>query len=478
MMAARSPDQPQDRKSPWAFVCLLGLALALAGLGYLTRQRWMDRVFPTASPVEDMAERDERPPAGALAAGGQVRLSDQAQRNLGMATAPLQAATFWKTASIPGMVIDRPGFSDRGVVAPATGVVSRIWRVPGDTVRVGEPLFTIKLLSESMHLTQTDLFKAMQDIRLAQAQKQRLTELGDAVSGARLIEVDNQITRLEVAAKAYRQELLNRGLSTTQIGAAAEGQFVSEITIVAPAPPVAGVTAPGVVANPAESGQNLLEIQELKAELGHQVQAGQTLCLVANHQLLCIQGSAFRDELPLLEGSLRGLAPLDVDFGESDTSAWPPLNQSLTIHSISNSIDPETRTFHFLVRFENQFRLVERDAKTQVFWRFRPGQRVRINLRTEKLENVFVLPAGAVAREGGDAFVFRQNGDIFDRKPVRVVHQDRSKIVIANDGSVAPGIFVAQTGAAQLNRMVKAQADGAPKGFHIHADGSVHMGNH
>ena len=59
-----------------------------------------------------------------------------------------------------------------------------------------------------------------------------------------------------------------------------------------------------------------------------------------------------------------------------------------------------------------------------------------------------------------------------------VVWQDGDRVVIANDGSVPPGIYVAQTGAAQLNRMVKSQSGTTPSGFHIHADGSVHMGKH
>jgi hypothetical protein len=96
----------------------------------------------------------------------------------------------------------------------------------------------------------------------------------------------------------------------------------------------------------------------------------------------------------------------------------------------------------------------------------------------ERLDNVFVLPAEAVAREGAEAYVFRQNGDVFDRKPVRVVYQDRDHVVVANDGSVPPGVYVARAGAAQLNRMVKAQSGTMPKGFHVHADGSVHMGGH
>ena len=451
--------------------------LALGGGGlvaFSSRDRWLEALTGTVESGGEDAEGEKRPAAAGVEP---VTLSPQAQKNLGMNSAPLKPETFWKTVSIPGMVIDRQGFSDRGVVAPATGVVSRIFRVPGETIRVGEPLFTIRLLSESLHLTQSDLFKATQDIRLATAQKERLAGLGDAVSGARIIEVDNQITRLQVASKAYRQDLLNRGLAAPQVDGVAEGKFVSEITIAAPAPPVPA-KSPGLAGDPGGAGQGLLEIQDLKTEVGHQVQAGQTLCLIANHQLLAIQGRAFRDELPLLEASLRGGVPIQADFGEADAGGWPPMGRAMTIHSVSNSMDPESRTFTFTVQFENQFKLIERDGRSQVFWRFRPGQRVRLNLPTQRLDNVFVLPQGGVAREGADAYLFRQNGDLFDRKPVAVLHQDRDRVVIANDGSVPPGIFVAQSGAAVLNRMVKSQAGGAPKGFHIHADGSVHVGGH
>ncbi len=474
------PHQPSAKgpgrgASAWSGLFWIVLLAFAVGGGYLTRGRWLPRVFPTPELVEGPDDEGHLVPG--TPQNGQVTLSPQAQKNLGMTAVPLKVESYWQTVSIPGMVIDRQGFSDRGVVAPATGVVSRIFRVPGDTIRVGDPLFTIRLLSESLHLTQSDLFKATQDIRLALAQKERLAGLGDAVSGSRIIEVENQITRLQVASKAYRQELLNRGLSAPQVDGVAEGKFVSEITIVAPPPPIPA-KAPGGALDPVGVGQDLLEIQDLKTEVGHQVQAGQTLCLIANHQLLSIQGRAFRDELPLLEASLRDGVPIQADFGENDTASWPPLNRPLTIYSVSNSMDPESRTFHFTVQFENQLKLIERDGRSQVFWRFRPGQRVRLNLPARKLDNVFVLPLGAVAREGAEAFIFRQNGEVFDRKPVAVLHQDRDRVVIANDGSVPPGIFVAQSGAPVLNRMVKSQAGGMPKGFHIHADGSVHVGGH
>jgi hypothetical protein len=76
----------------------------------------------------------------------------------------------------------------------------------------------------------------------------------------------------------------------------------------------------------------------------------------------------------------------------------------------------------------------------------------------------FVLPAAAVAREGGEAFVFVQSGDVFIRKPVRVLYADRSDVVVANDGSVSEAEFVVRNQAAALNRAVKAQAAGGGGG--------------
>ena len=63
----------------------------------------------------------------------------------------------------------------------------------------------------------------------------------------------------------------------------------------------------------------------------------------------------------------------------------------------------------------------------------------------------------------------------FTRHPVRVLFRDRREVVIADDGTFPPGTFVVQSAAAQLNRMVKAGgSSGVPKGYHVHADGSLH----
>jgi hypothetical protein len=100
---------------------------------------------------------------------------------------------------------------------------------------------------------------------------------------------------------------------------------------------------------------------------------------------------------------------------------------------------------------------------------------MRVRVSVEKLTDVFVLPRDAVVREGPEAYVFRQNGDLFDRLPVHVLAEDRNSMVIANDGSVRPRSYLAQNSAASLNRVLKAQmASGQPTNVHVHADGTVH----
>lgn len=409
-----------------------------------------------------------------------VLLSDVAIANLGVTAKQLKPQTHWKTILVPGMVVDRPGLSDLGVPTPATGVVTRIHHVAGDVVRPGDVLFTLHLLSESLHLTQSELFKATQDVRLAEAQARRLAASAGAVPEARRIEVDNQIARFQVSIRAYRQELLNRGLSSALVDSAAEGNFVREISIKVPAGSVVGSSSldppAGQEGETSAAAPQVFEVQELKAELGQQVQAGDTLCILGNHHLLAIEGRAFRDEAYLLEESVRRGWPVEVDFQEASGGDWPPTTQTFPIRYLANTVDPVSRTFAFLLPLVNQSREVAYDGRTQLLWRFRPGQRLRIVVRVEKLDGVMILPAEAVARDGtgGERYVFTQNVNTFERRTVRVLLHDRRVAVLPDDGAIPRGAFVVQSAAAVLNRMARAPAADAPKGFHVHADGSLH----
>ncbi|WP_459556817.1 efflux RND transporter periplasmic adaptor subunit [Lacunimicrobium album] len=450
------------------YFAFLSLTMVVVAGGYVTRDRWMpllsnQQITANQASLQESSDATE-------AANTSIIVNEVAQENLGLKSKPLKPAAYWKTIQVPGMVIDLPGQSDRGIVTPATGVVTSVVHFPSESVKTGEMLFTVKLLSESLLLTQSDLFKSTQNIVIAQAQKERLATAGSALPESRRIEVENEITRLQIASQAYRQELQNRGLSTDAINRIASGDFVSEIQILVPPP---------LSSNDGESVD--YEIQTLDVTLGQQVQAGQTLCTLANHRRLAVEGYAFRDETSLLERTVMETWPVEIDFLEQ-VGDWPALPQKFLISHVANTIDPQKRTFAFRIPLENQSRHApqtnaEEDSHvhTQTLWRFRPGQKVKVLVKVDLLENVFVIPSDAIAMDGPEAFVFMQNVNTFIRKPVRLVMRDRQNVVIANDGSILPGTYVIQSGAEQLNRMVKSGgSSGVPKGYHIHADGSLH----
>ncbi len=460
---------------------LAGIILVggLAATAFFTRDRWL----PLGAPDKGAAAHGDEPPAAAEERRV-LELSDQARANLQLVVRPVVVQSYWRTIQVPAVIVDRPGHSDRGITAPAVGVVAKVHAYPGDTVKAGDRLFTLRLISEYLQNTQSELFKATREAQLTREQRDRLAGLAKsgAVPEAKLIELDNQLRRLSASVMAYRQDLLTRGLSPVQVDGVADGKFVSEIDVVAPPPASTDRqlvnTGPPPPALPSATVlAPVYEVQELKIDLGQQVQAGQLLCLLANHQSLYIEGHGFKREAPMLEQAAQRGWPVRVEFADDEDKHWPPLEQTFRIRHLANSVDPASRTFAFYLPLSNQARSYEKEGHTFLVWRFRPGQRVRLHVPVEELKNALVLPAGAVAREGPEAYVFRQNGDLFDRRPVHVLYEDRLNVVLAADGGVEPGMYLAQNAAASLNRVLKAQnaSGGLPPGAHFHADGSLHV---
>lgn len=412
-----------------------------------------------------------------------LELGEQARKNLRLVVKAARPSDYWRTLSIPGIVADRPGISDRGVTSPAVGVVSEIHVYPGDTVYPGQRLVTVRLLSEYLQATQTQLFKSAHEATLVQNQIDRLGDaaIAGAISGSRLIELKNEQQRQQMMVRAAKQELLNRGLSAEQIDAVSQGNFVSSVEVVAPPPRADSALLKDLTRQEVQTvnyevkADVTYEVQSLAVELGQTVQAGEMIISLANHQSLYVVGHGFKREAGLIEQAAQNGTPVEIRFAEDSAELWPPLGQQFQIRHFSNTIDVETRTFDFFVPLQNQLRTYEKEGTQFLVWRFRPGQRTRIEVPVEKFTNVFVMPSEAVVREGPDAFVYRQNGDLFNQIAVHVVHQDSWNIVIANDGSITPGTYLAQNAAASLRRVLKSQsASGMQPGMHVHADGTVH----
>ncbi len=403
---------PRKMIVPAVVLVVLGVAGYAA---YRTQERWVSRLFPGKPAAKSGHGHDHGDEKDAHAGHGhdhgprddRVKLSVQAQKNLGLDVDQLTPEEYWHKIMVPGIVVDRPGESDRGVTSKVAGVVTAINGRPGDTVKAGDPLFTVQLASEFLQGAQTDLAKTAKEIEFALVEQERIADLvrKGTTAEAELVKQKNVVSRLNTQIEGTRRQLQVFGLTPAQVAQVQKGAIVTEVTVAAPdRGPAAAPPSPGA------SPDFLYEVQELKVTLGEQVQAGQTLCLLANHQRLFVEGHAFKSEADALARAAEKKTPIRAEFAdEAPNSGWPAQGP-LVIHHLANQVDPATRTFAFYLPLENSPRSFERDGKTYFVWRYRPGQRVRLRLPVEELVTLapdgttkilpFVLPAGAVVREG------------------------------------------------------------------------------
>ena len=418
----------------------------------------------------------------------QVRMSEQACANLGLCSAPCTLNTYWRKLQTTGVIIDRPGFTDRGITSPIDCVVAKVHAYNGDIVRPGQKLFTLRLASEHLQNTQADYFKAISEIKILNREITRIEKLANSgvIPEKRIIQLKQNINRQQAQVDANRQELIARGLTENHLEQIASGDFIKTLDVLVPngvepttKTPEQNQFSQASFETPSLTTDTFLELQELKVELGQQVATGQILAVLSNHNNLYISGHAFKKEAANIARAAELNWEVEVEFLEDSADSWEKLDQTFTIRHLSNTIDTKSRTFDFFIPLTNQSRSYMKDDKAFVIWRFRPGQRVRIHVPIEKLEDVVVVPSAAVVSDGPENYVFQQNGELYERIPVHVIFRDRINTVIANDQSVLPGMFLAQNSAASLNRVLKSQAASGENvgNFHVHADGTVHS-NH
>jgi multidrug efflux pump subunit AcrA (membrane-fusion protein) len=396
--------------------------------------------------------------------GNSIELSLQARKNIGLGE-PLkvQLQTFTKTLSVPGMVVERPGRSTIEVTAPMTGIITRIYPIEGEAVEPGAKLFDLRLTHEELVQSQADLLKTAEELDVIAREIKRIEDLikDQALPGKQLLERQYEQQKLQAAMRAQRQALLLHGLNDKQVDAILnERKLLQDLTVFVPTTTEEGGMSPA---------GTLFQIQSLKVSQGQHVNAGDTLAVLADHAQLFIEGEAFERDLKEISraanaGSLVS-ASVDTDGNKPDVIS------DLRLLYLAARVNPESRTLDFYVTLPNE---LLRDAKLEghrfIAWRFRPGQRVQLEIPIETLPDRIVLPADAVAQDGPETYVFTPNGDHLDRRNVHVEYRDPKWVVIASDGSLFPGDLVAPTGAQQLQLALKNKAGGAidPHAGHNH----------
>jgi hypothetical protein len=113
---------------------------------------------------------------------------------------------------------------------------------------------------------------------------------------------------------------------------------------------------------------------------------------------------------------------------------------------------------------------ISADGRRFIEWKFKPGQRMELRVPFEQWTGKIVLPVEAVVKEGAESYVYRRNGDHFDRVPIHEEYRDRTSVIVANDGALFPGDVVAGAGAYQIHLALKNKAGGGidPHAGHQH----------
>jgi cobalt-zinc-cadmium efflux system membrane fusion protein len=471
------------------------------------------------------AEHDEHESSG-HAEFQSLALSESAQKNLGLSDEylkPIELQDYQQVISVPAIVVDRPGRTRLPISAPMTGMVTHVHVASGEAVEPGDLILEMRLTHEDLVTAQKEYLHSLgdRDIELKEITRIEGIASSGAISTKTLLDRQYNRDKLDSLLRSQREALHLHGLSEAQISRIdSERRLLTEIRVYAPGPdthseeeirmtlqnqhdfaepdrnpsdsaPNSPRSNPFQVARfherehspnlqskddastsprvKASIGKNLLVLQGLQAQKGQVVNAGETLCVLADYETLLAEGQAFEAEVSQIAAAKLEGWPISATLG---TKGKPERIDNLQLSWLNNEIDAVTRTLKFYVTLKNE--LIEDDlsptGQRHISWKYRVGQRMELGIPIAQWTDQIVLPVEAVVREGIDSFVFQQNGDRFNQIPVHEKYRDQTHVVIENDGALFPGDVVALRGAYQMQMALRNQSGGTvdPHAGHNH----------
>lgn len=462
----------------------------------------------------------------------ELELSEAARRNLGLTNEflkPLALKPYRRTVTIPAVIVAKPGRTQVEVSTPLTGVITHVHAVTGETVTPGTLLFELRITHEQLITAQTEFLKSLGELEVEKLEIKRLEDAAEsgAISARTLLERRYSRDKLEALIRAQREALKLQGLSDRQVDEIAnERKLLRSLQIVAPTVDehsheeelrlsseeaglvtetqrsnrthrfVSQVSAVRLVAaehsrdehahpddrkseeNPASASGHAedhsaesmpLIVERLSVKKGQTVHAGDILCDVADFSTLYIEGRAFDQDAPAISASADHQWPVTAIFPGVDSIVTLT---DLKLAFVGTEVDQDSRTLPFYVNLPNMITGRSENDEGQKFisWKYRPGQRLQLQVPVEEWPSEFVVPVDAVTREAADWFVFRQNGRHFERIAVHVKFRDQTSAVIANDGAVFSGDVIALRSAHQMQMALKNKsgAGADPHAGHSH----------
>lgn len=377
-------------------------------------------------------------------------LTPQALANLGVVVGEATPGSFSKYLAVPAVVEELPG-AVRPLFSPVDGRLMEIRHQAGNLVSAGEVLATFLRDSEEFNQAIYSVRKAVRSAALLTSQ------FRDAPSNLDLLNA--------------RTDLRRHGLTDAQIAAieawenpAEEGRVFQAVTdflqkgsALRDEALMERLKTLGFVAElraPSPASGDDWDVREILAKPGAHLAAGAPVLTLADSRQMLLKtepvGLEAKAMLAALEKKL-SLEAVPLVEGEA------PRLSGLTISYIAS--DPDAHGTDGFIRAGNEPFQVREDEKYGRYrtWHLRAGQRFMVRIPMETFDNVFVLPADAVAEDGPDKVVFIQDGESFRAARVVIRYQDDEVAVL--DGGMSdlfPGDAVVERGAFALGFALKA----------------------
>ncbi len=479
-------------------VALTGVFAAGVGTGlhFHPRLHGTDEHHTDPNPHDDQEE-------GETHEEEHLALSRQAFDNLELRLGSVDHGDYWNSVLVPAEVVEIPGRSDLSISAPVTGVIEQVRILPGESITDGQTMFVLRITDEELTEAQTKLLAALTRQGIIRGEIERLTPAiqSGAVPEIRKRDLENELRQLAAQQETLIQQLRGRGLPESVVRS-----VINQRTLATTLPvqlPVAWRcdNQGGEQADDRSKDEVGYSVENLVVHPGQSVQRGETLCSMAYHAELYVQGTAFESDLDTLERIAQNDWTITAEShlrhadhtGSTDRDA-------LRLLRIDNHMDDQTQTVRFFVLLDNRIESSRSDEQGRHFvqWRFRPGQRIHLRLPVEKWENQITLPLDAVVIDGPNAFVFvehhdhphgvdddhdhdhshdddhdhHDHHDVFielEPVPVRLLHRDDCMVVLADDDELDPRAKIALNNAYKLHLAMKVQSGGGG-GHHHHHD--------
>ncbi len=391
-------------------------------------------------------------------------LSAQAQGNIGLKVAPLESKPYQRTIAIPAVVVERPGISRVEVSAPLTGIVTKVFHSAGESVGPQQPLFQLRLTHEELVTTQREYLETLEELDVVQREITRLeavTATG-AIAGKSLLERQYEQQKLNASAKAVREALLLHGLGEELVDSISrDRKLIQEITVLVPDAPLP---------DPMHGVRCCFNIQNVSANVGKHVTAGDTMAVLTDYTKLYIEGRAFQRDAAAIENAAAKEWPITAQLDSGGPQAESP--KGLSIVYVANEVDVESRALHFYVELPNELMATHEkdDGRLYSQWKYRPGLRGEIFVPAEQWTDQLVVPVAAVVQDGAESFIFLAHGKHYDRATVRILQKDQRFAVIAADDRVKPGEQCVVEGAYQMHLALKNKSGASvdPHAGHSH----------